>query len=48
MPHQIVSRDEWLAARNVLLAKEKDFTGRTSERCGNDCHCPSQKRTAPA
>ena len=26
MPHQIVSRDEWLAARKVLLAKEKDFT----------------------
>jgi predicted dithiol-disulfide oxidoreductase (DUF899 family) len=26
MPHQIVSRDEWLAARKILLAKEKAFT----------------------
>jgi hypothetical protein len=26
MPHQIVSRDEWLAAREALLAKEKAFT----------------------
>jgi len=26
MPHQIVSRDEWLAARKALLAKEKAFT----------------------
>jgi len=26
MPHQIVSRDEWLAAREALLAKEKVFT----------------------
>jgi predicted dithiol-disulfide oxidoreductase (DUF899 family) len=26
MPHQIVSRDEWLAARKGLLAKEKAFT----------------------
>jgi predicted dithiol-disulfide oxidoreductase (DUF899 family) len=24
--HQVVSRDEWLAARKDLLAKEKDFT----------------------
>ena len=24
--HQIVSRDEWLAARKELLQKEKDFT----------------------
>jgi predicted dithiol-disulfide oxidoreductase (DUF899 family) len=24
--HQIVSRDEWLAARQVLLAKEKEFS----------------------
>src|SRR5262247_2915837 len=26
MPHQIVSRDEWLAAREALLAREKAFT----------------------
>jgi predicted dithiol-disulfide oxidoreductase (DUF899 family) len=26
MPYQIVSRDEWLAAREALLAKEKAFT----------------------
>jgi predicted dithiol-disulfide oxidoreductase (DUF899 family) len=26
MQHQIVSRDEWLAARKALLAKEKAFT----------------------
>jgi predicted dithiol-disulfide oxidoreductase (DUF899 family) len=26
MPHQIVSRDEWLAARKALLTKEKAFT----------------------
>jgi len=26
MPHQIVSRDEWLAARQDLLRKEKAFT----------------------
>ena len=26
MPHQIVSREEWLAARKALLAKEKTFT----------------------
>ena len=26
MPHRIVSRDEWLAARKALLAKEKAFT----------------------
>ena len=26
MPHQIVSRDAWLAARKALLAKEKAFT----------------------
>jgi predicted dithiol-disulfide oxidoreductase (DUF899 family) len=24
--HQVVSRDQWLAARKALLAKEKDFT----------------------
>jgi predicted dithiol-disulfide oxidoreductase (DUF899 family) len=26
MPHQIVSREEWLAARKALLAREKAFT----------------------
>jgi predicted dithiol-disulfide oxidoreductase (DUF899 family) len=26
MSHQIVSQDEWLAARKALLAKEKAFT----------------------
>jgi len=26
MQHRIVSRDEWLAARKALLAKEKEFT----------------------
>ena len=26
MQHQIVSRDEWLAARTELLRKEKEFT----------------------
>ena len=26
MQHQVVSRDEWLAARKALLAKEKQFT----------------------
>ena len=26
MHHQVVSRDEWLAARKALLAKEKQFT----------------------
>jgi predicted dithiol-disulfide oxidoreductase (DUF899 family) len=26
MPHAIVSQDEWLAARKVLLAKEKEFS----------------------
>ena len=26
MPHQVVSRDEWLAARKELLRKEKQFT----------------------
>jgi predicted dithiol-disulfide oxidoreductase (DUF899 family) len=26
MQHQIVSRDEWIAARKVLLRKEKEFT----------------------
>src|SRR5277367_4448291 len=26
MQHQIVSRDEWLAARKELLRKEKEFT----------------------
>ena len=26
MQHQIASRDEWLAARKALLAKEKAFT----------------------
>jgi predicted dithiol-disulfide oxidoreductase (DUF899 family) len=24
---QVVSRDEWLAARRALLAEEKEFTG---------------------
>ena len=24
--HQVVSREEWLAARNELLVKEKEFT----------------------
>lgn len=28
MEHRIVSRDEWLAARRALLAKEKEFTQR--------------------
>ena len=26
MQHQVVSHDEWLAARKALLAKEKEFT----------------------
>jgi predicted dithiol-disulfide oxidoreductase (DUF899 family) len=26
MQHQVVSREEWLAARKALLAKEKEFT----------------------
>src|SRR5215510_10536080 len=26
MPHRVVSRDEWLAARKAFLAKEKEFT----------------------
>lgn len=26
MQHKIVSRDEWLKARKVLLAKEKEFS----------------------
>ena len=26
MQHQVVSRDEWLAARTELLRKEKEFT----------------------
>ena len=26
MQHRIVSRDEWLAARQELLRKEKEFT----------------------
>ena len=33
MPHQIVSRDEWLAARNALLAKEKAFTKERDALC---------------
>ena len=26
MQHQVVSRDEWLAARKELLHREKEFT----------------------
>jgi predicted dithiol-disulfide oxidoreductase (DUF899 family) len=31
MPHQIASRDEWLAARKALLAAEKELTRRSDE-----------------
>ena len=31
MPHQVVSREEWLAARKALLAKEKAFTHQREE-----------------
>ena len=31
MPHQIVSRDEWLAARKELLEAEKELTRRSDE-----------------
>jgi predicted dithiol-disulfide oxidoreductase (DUF899 family) len=31
MPHQIASRDEWLAARKELLQAEKDLTRRSDE-----------------
>jgi predicted dithiol-disulfide oxidoreductase (DUF899 family) len=31
MPHQIVSRDEWLAARIGLLKDEKELTRRSDE-----------------
>ena len=31
MPHQIVSREEWLAARLGLLKEEKELTRRSDE-----------------
>src|SRR5262245_53287145 len=31
MKHQVVSREEWLAARKALLAKEKAFTRQRDE-----------------
>src|ERR1041384_4073462 len=35
MPHQIVSREQWLTARKALLAKEKEFT-RARERLSEE------------
>ena len=35
MQHQIVSRDEWLAARKQLLIKS--ILPKWIQRCGNDC-----------
>ncbi len=29
-PHKIVSRDQWIAARKALLAKEKELTARAT------------------
>ena len=31
MPHQIVSREEWIAARKELLQAEKELTRRSDE-----------------
>ncbi len=31
MSHQIVSKDEWIAARKRLLSKEKEFTRQRDE-----------------
>jgi predicted dithiol-disulfide oxidoreductase (DUF899 family) len=32
MEHRIATRDEWLAARKLLLAKEKEHTRVSDER----------------
>ena len=37
---KIVSRDEWLAARKALLAKEKEATGRATHSARNAASCP--------
>jgi predicted dithiol-disulfide oxidoreductase (DUF899 family) len=31
VPHAVVARDEWLAARRALLAREKEATRRRNE-----------------
>ncbi len=37
--HPVVSREEWLEARRILLAKEKAFT-RAQEDMSDGARCP--------
>ena len=41
--HQVVSREEWLAARKELLAKEKEFTRLRDQLTAQIRHLPWQK-----
>src|SRR5216684_7693457 len=39
-PAKVVARDEWLAARTALLAKEKEFTRRRDQLSAERCALP--------